>query len=424
MKLCIAISQTLFTYIEIDELSTVEDIKVLIQVQIGVITTSQQLYYNQKLLKDETPLLETGILENDFVQLVAPISQVKKEALGLMQAYLNNPNEIKMIEQHNAALANAIKTGNIYEVETIIQAAIEADIKKKQEKMNQEMNLDLDPLNPDAQKEIENRIQQKIINESFNYAQEYTPEVFASVHMLYIDCKVNGKPVQAFVDSGAQNTIMSKKCAEKLEIMRLVDTRFNGMAQGVGVDKILGRIHAINLEIGGNYFDCCFHILENSKIDMLFGLDMLKRHQCCIDLHKNVLTLRAGEISIPFLSEAVIKNAEDGEVKMEIDETKDNVKKVNEKKEEKKVEEPKKTEEKKVEVPKIEEKKVEPKKVEEPKKEVPQTGGQNNQWNQKLEKIVRLGFSNSEAEQALRMFQGNEEMAASYLFTKGNPFGF
>ena len=416
MKLCIAISQTLFTYIDIDELSTVEDIKVLIQVQIGVVTTSQQLFHNQRILKDETPLLDTGILENDIVQLVAPISQVKKEALGLMQAYLNNPNEIKMIEQHNAALASAIKAGNIYDVEVIIQAAIEADVKKKQEKLKQEMSLDLDPLNPDAQRQIENRIQQKQIDDSFNYAHEYTPEVFASVNMLYIDCKVNGKHVQAFVDSGAQNTIMSKKCAEKLEIMRLVDSRFHGMAQGVGVDKILGRIHAINLEIGGVHFDCCFHILENSKIDMLFGLDMLKRHQCCIDLHKNVLTLRAGEISIPFLSEAVMKNAEEEEVKMEIDKIEGS--------KATKVEE-KKVEATKVEPKKPEEKKVEPKKAEEPKKEATQTGVQNTpQWAQKLEKITKLGFSNSEAEQALRMFQGNEEMAASYLFTKGNPFGF
>jgi DNA damage-inducible protein 1 len=102
--------------------------------------------------------------------------------------------------------------------------------------------------------------------------------------MLYINVKVNGHDIQAFVDSGAQSTIISYSMAEKIGILKFMDKRFAGMAVGVGTSKILGRVHAANMEILGKTFVCSFTVLEDNKVDLLFGLDNLKRHQCCIDL--------------------------------------------------------------------------------------------------------------------------------------------
>lgn len=73
--------------------------------------------------------------------------------------------------------------------------------------------------------------------------------------------EVNKEPVKAFVDSGAQMTIMTKDFAEKCGLMRLVDYRFAGIAMGVGQSKIIGRIYQVML-----FFKCINTLFINSTI--------------------------------------------------------------------------------------------------------------------------------------------------------------
>jgi hypothetical protein len=55
--------------------------------------------------------------------------------------------------------------------------------------------------------------------------------------------------------------------------------RWAGIAKGIGVEKIIGRIHMVQIQIENDFLISSFSVLERQPMDMLLGLDMLRRHQ-------------------------------------------------------------------------------------------------------------------------------------------------
>lgn len=159
------------------------------------------------------------------------------------------------------------------------------------------------PDDPSNQQKIAELINQQEIDEQMRNALEYTPEMFTTVHMLFINLEINGHPVKAFVDTGAQATIMSTKLAESTGLARLIDRRFVGEARGVGTGKIIGRIHQAQIKIETQFIPCSFTVLD-TEVDLLLGLDMLKRHQALIDLGRDSLKIAGAETR--FLGESEI----------------------------------------------------------------------------------------------------------------------
>lgn len=214
---------------------------------------------------------------------------------------LANPHELALLKERNPPLADALQSGDLEKFSQVLKQQQKERAERERERIQL---LNADPFDPDIQSKIAEEIRLKNVESNMETAIEFAPESFGQVVMLYIDCLVNDHPVKAFVDSGAQMTIMSQACAERCHIMRLVDTRWAGIAKGVGTQRIIGRVHLGQIQIGKVFLQSSFSILEDQPMDMLLGLDMLKRHQCCIDLKNNKLIIGTTGTETPFLPES------------------------------------------------------------------------------------------------------------------------
>ena len=178
-------------------------------------------------------------------------NRIKNESKKLKEFYINNPDELNYLFNTDPELAEILVSNDEQRLqENVKKKIIKMEEIQKKEKDDHFKLMNADPNDPEAQKKIEEVIRLKNIQENYIMAQEYLPETFSQVHMLYINIEINKNKVVALVDTGAQTTIICESLAKKCGVFNLCDTRFQGIAKGVGTSKILGVIHAAQMKIG------------------------------------------------------------------------------------------------------------------------------------------------------------------------------
>jgi DNA damage-inducible protein 1 len=233
---------------------------------------------------------------------------IQKRVKELHDRFLTSPDDLNNLFNTNPDLAEAIVSGNKQKVENIVRAQVEeAEKKQKDKEMEYIRLMNSDPNDPDVQQKIAKIIQQKNIDENLRQAEEYMPETLFPVHMLFINLEINKKKVVALVDTGAQSTIMSQALCQKCDLFNLCDTRFSGIAKGVGTGKIIGTVHAAQMKIQNKVLMAKITVLENSSIGFIFGLDNMRAHRCTIDLKENGLIFPDIGVTAKFLSDGEIK---------------------------------------------------------------------------------------------------------------------
>jgi DNA damage-inducible protein 1 len=183
---------------------------------------------------------------NDFFKQM----QVKSECIRLKQHYLNNPGDMSILFHQDKELAELIVAGDDKGLEELIGKRINKFHDKEKELREIKERVKKDPSDQEAITKLAELEKWERIDENYKMAQEYLPESFSHIPMLYINLEINKLKVTALVDTGAQMTIISEKLAKQSGIFELCDTRFHGMAKGVGTSKILGVIHAAQIKVG------------------------------------------------------------------------------------------------------------------------------------------------------------------------------
>lgn len=344
---------------------TLETLRESVHADTNIPATSLHIYHNGRLLTDDTKTMEqleipdggmlavhvrhirgnTGVAEfSTTAASGTPVSaQAQRPQQPRQQAsaqndpelirlqVLGNPAVREQLQRQHPELAAAVDDPARFS--QILQSSQDRDRREREERQREIERLNQDPFDIENQMKIEDMIRQERVMENLQSAMEHNPEgkqsgtprlfflascdqssnmgvlVFGRVHLLYINVEVNGHKVKALVDSGAQATIMSPAYAEACGIMRLIDTRFAGVARGVGTAKILGRVHSAQIKVGNLFLPCSFTVMEGKTTHLLLGLDMLKRYQATIDLSRDRLIIQGEEV--PFLGEADIPKDEE-----------------------------------------------------------------------------------------------------------------
>ena len=316
MRLTVTTEHDKIVTVEVDAETQVTNLKAIIEAETDVPTATQVLVFNGRELTDASTLASSGVKDGDLLMVLTrpPPGAANPTALNpdgsavdpaAFQTHLKNDAHLmQQLRGGNPPLHAAVLNADPAPMQALLRDAHRARAQAEAKRDAEIAALNADPFDLEAQRKIEEAIRLQNVDANYETAMETTPEAFGSVIMLYVDMKVNEFPIKAFVDSGAQMTIMSLGCAQRLGLERLIDRRFQGTAKGVGTQKIIGKVHQAPITIADVSMPCAITVLEKEQdMDFIFGLDMLKRHQCCVDLEKN--ELRVGSIgkAVPFLGE-------------------------------------------------------------------------------------------------------------------------
>lgn len=158
--------------------------------------------------------------------------------MTILSVTARHPNILKELNYHNpqvckklvAANGDVAKMAEIWR-QTMMKSTTSRFLQnhlKQAKETEMRQQLQSNPMDAEANKYFGEKIRLENVQRQYEQMMEEYPESMGRVLMLYVDCLVNRRPIQVFVDSGAQNTIMSSACADRLGLLTSSTTGSRG----------------------------------------------------------------------------------------------------------------------------------------------------------------------------------------------------
>ena len=134
--------------------------------------------------------------------------------------------------------------------------------------------------------ECQNQQAKNLIKENLEKAYNEIPHTFIKTEAIFIKGHINGYEIDFLLDTGAEMSILPVNIIQACGLENILDTHYSGIMKGVGEDKMLGKIHYVEVILECGLYPCSFFVCSNNDLPPILGIDMMYNLGISIDFKK------------------------------------------------------------------------------------------------------------------------------------------
>lgn len=132
----------------------------------------------------------------------------------------------------------------------------------------------------------QNQHVKNLVTENLEKAYNEIPHTFIRTEAIFLKGHINGHEIDFLLDTGAEMSIIPVNIIQACGLENILDTHYSGIMKGVGEDKMLGKLHYVEVILECGLYPCSFSVCENNNLPPILGIDMMYNLGISIDFKK------------------------------------------------------------------------------------------------------------------------------------------